>query len=424
MQSTLNNAEAEDLWPQIAPLLEEAMLRLGRADRDALVLRFFEGRNLREVGSVLGTSEDATKMRVRRALEKLRDYFSRRGVNSTAETLAGAISANSIQTAPAMLAKTATAVALTKGATASISTLALVKGATMKGFMTFGSISGLLALFGSAYISFQARAADSKSTREEQFMLRTFRKRTIPALLWLVAYFIALKLDFFRSPICFDYFAAVFVFYFFCVDWLILARETNLRRRQIQIEDNSYVEAEWTMPRKATDPAAGPVKMVNLLKAVRFAALGIVSGAMVGFQIAGGQQTFARAWVLRSRYPVVERSLIFAALLIIAGCSLAMFFSFLGWQKRPRFLPIRGDGPPPRTLVVFPIMFPIVIGLIMLAVFNLFQYLVNDGLHDSTMASPNEIIIFNAVVISVYAAFTIRTIGILARRRKFGMNKI
>ncbi len=68
-------------------------------------------------------------MRVCRALEKLRKFFSKRGVNSTAATLAGTISANSIQIAPAALAKSVTAVALAKGTTASISTLTLIKGA-------------------------------------------------------------------------------------------------------------------------------------------------------------------------------------------------------------------------------------------------------------------------------------------------------
>jgi hypothetical protein len=53
----------------------------------------------------------------------------KRGIASTAATLAGAISANSVQAAPATLAKTATAVALTKGAAASISTSTLIKGA-------------------------------------------------------------------------------------------------------------------------------------------------------------------------------------------------------------------------------------------------------------------------------------------------------
>src|SRR5581483_9033829 len=54
--------------------------------------------------------------------------FVRRGVTSTTATLTGAISANSIQAAPAALIKTTTAVALAKGATASTSTLTIVKG--------------------------------------------------------------------------------------------------------------------------------------------------------------------------------------------------------------------------------------------------------------------------------------------------------
>ncbi|HLQ50489.1 MAG TPA: sigma factor-like helix-turn-helix DNA-binding protein, partial [Terriglobales bacterium] len=109
MQSLSNQTEPE-IWPQIMPLLEEAMLRLGQTERDALVLRFFEGHNLKEVGDILGTSEAATKMRVSRALEKLRRFFTKRGVGSTTAIIAWAISANSVQAAPAMLAKTATVV--------------------------------------------------------------------------------------------------------------------------------------------------------------------------------------------------------------------------------------------------------------------------------------------------------------------------
>jgi RNA polymerase sigma factor (sigma-70 family) len=131
MQSTLNEAEPrhEETWNQIAPLLDGAMEKLGQKDHDALVLRFFENKTFAEVGATLGASEDAAKMRVNRALEKLRKFFTKRGVSSTTATLAGAISANSVQAAPAMLAKTAIAVALTKGATASTSTLTLIKGA-------------------------------------------------------------------------------------------------------------------------------------------------------------------------------------------------------------------------------------------------------------------------------------------------------
>ena len=131
MQSILNEAanEPAETWNQIAPLLDGAMEQLGQKDHDALVLRFFEGRNFKEVGAALGASEDAAKKRVNRALEKLRKFFTKRGVSSTTAILAGAISANSVQAAPVALAKSVTAVAIAKGAAASGSTLTLIKGA-------------------------------------------------------------------------------------------------------------------------------------------------------------------------------------------------------------------------------------------------------------------------------------------------------
>src|ERR1017187_5387428 len=58
MQSILNEPETE-VWPKIAPLLDSAVAGLREKDRQAIVLRFYEGRNLREVGLVLGASEDS-----------------------------------------------------------------------------------------------------------------------------------------------------------------------------------------------------------------------------------------------------------------------------------------------------------------------------------------------------------------------------
>jgi RNA polymerase sigma factor (sigma-70 family) len=119
----------EETWRQIAPLLDGAMEQLGQKDHNALVLRFFENKTFAEVGATLGASEDAAKMRVNRALEKLRKFFTKRGVSSTTAIIAGTISANSVQAAPVALAKSVTAVAIAKGAAASGSTLTLIKGA-------------------------------------------------------------------------------------------------------------------------------------------------------------------------------------------------------------------------------------------------------------------------------------------------------
>jgi RNA polymerase sigma factor (sigma-70 family) len=126
MQSVLNETESS-AWMQIAPLLDAAMARLGEKDHNALVLRFFEGRNFKDVSAALGMSEDGAKMRVNRALEKLRKFFTKRGITLSAALIAGAVSANSVQAAPAGL--TISAVAAAKGSAATASTLTLVKGA-------------------------------------------------------------------------------------------------------------------------------------------------------------------------------------------------------------------------------------------------------------------------------------------------------
>jgi hypothetical protein len=93
------------------------------------VLRFFDGKSMKEIGAALGGSEDAAKMRVNRAVEKLRLFFARRGVVIPAAALTATISANSVQAAPAALAKSITVLAATKGVAASGSTLTLIKGA-------------------------------------------------------------------------------------------------------------------------------------------------------------------------------------------------------------------------------------------------------------------------------------------------------
>jgi RNA polymerase sigma factor (sigma-70 family) len=129
MQSILHESTPDAVWQQLAPLLDEAMMRLGRREREAVVLRFFKGQSLREVATVLNINEPAAQKRVNRALEKLRRCFCKRGVDSTAAAIAEDISLHSVQVAPVALVKTVTAVALAKGATASISTLTLIKGA-------------------------------------------------------------------------------------------------------------------------------------------------------------------------------------------------------------------------------------------------------------------------------------------------------
>jgi RNA polymerase sigma factor (sigma-70 family) len=73
---------------KVAPVLDEAINLLGNEDRTAILLRFFEQRDFHSVGMALGSNEDAARMRVGRALEKLRGRLARRGVASTVTVLA------------------------------------------------------------------------------------------------------------------------------------------------------------------------------------------------------------------------------------------------------------------------------------------------------------------------------------------------
>ena len=129
MQSTLTET-GPAAWEQVAPLLDEAMGQLGETDRNAVVLRYFENKSAHEVGTALRVTDAAAHKRVNRALEKLRKFFTRRGVTLSAAAIGAAISANSLQAAPSGLVITISGTAA-KGMIMSATLATLVK-ATMK----------------------------------------------------------------------------------------------------------------------------------------------------------------------------------------------------------------------------------------------------------------------------------------------------
>jgi len=108
-----------DRWSELEPLLDEAMASLGDEDRAVLALRYFENKTAVEIGQAMNLKEETAKKRAGRALEKLRKFFEKHGVASSAAVIAAAISANSVQSAPAGLAASITTAALSGTATAS-----------------------------------------------------------------------------------------------------------------------------------------------------------------------------------------------------------------------------------------------------------------------------------------------------------------
>ena len=104
MEISESNDDSESVWKGVAPLLEQAVAELRQTEQDAVLLRFFAGKSLREVGQALGISDDAAQKRVNRALERMRHYFAVRGVAVSVAAVTSAIAAHAVQAAPAGLA--------------------------------------------------------------------------------------------------------------------------------------------------------------------------------------------------------------------------------------------------------------------------------------------------------------------------------
>jgi RNA polymerase sigma factor (sigma-70 family) len=109
---TLSAAPPDADWEKLRPVLDGVMDELNEADRTAVLLRFFEQRPFADIGAALNLSEDAARMRVERALDKLHTQLARRGVTSTAGALAVALSQQAVIAAPADLPSVVTGTAL------------------------------------------------------------------------------------------------------------------------------------------------------------------------------------------------------------------------------------------------------------------------------------------------------------------------
>ncbi len=122
MQELLRNTGPDLDWAKLCPVLDAAMQELSETDREVILLRYFQNRPHAEIGQQIGLGENAARMRVERALEKLRAGLSRHGV-TTAAGLAGVLSANAVGAAPAGLITTITTAATLAGTTAMNATI-------------------------------------------------------------------------------------------------------------------------------------------------------------------------------------------------------------------------------------------------------------------------------------------------------------
>jgi RNA polymerase sigma factor (sigma-70 family) len=162
---------------RLAPILDEAINQLNAQDRAAIILRFFEQRDFRSVGQALNTSEDAARMRISRALNKLHSHLARYGVTLGAGALASMLAAEATTAAPAGLAAGIAGTALTSAALGGGISSTLIKLLTMMKMKT--AITGALAIATvAALLIAQHQAQRYFALREENRALRDQLEQT------------------------------------------------------------------------------------------------------------------------------------------------------------------------------------------------------------------------------------------------------
>jgi hypothetical protein len=160
------NSEQTD-WEKLRPLLDAAMHALKESDREAILLRYFENRPYAEVGAKFGLNENAARLRVERALEKLRVLLAKRALTTTAG-LAAAISTNAVQAAPATAVATLTTASLAAtGTSTSLTALKIMTAAKLKIGLTALAIAGAATVFVLQHNSAKAANAENDRLRQQ-----------------------------------------------------------------------------------------------------------------------------------------------------------------------------------------------------------------------------------------------------------------
>ncbi len=131
MREPAQHSTPEADWEKLRPALDTVMHELNETDREAVLLRYFENRAFAEVGSRLNLNENAARMRVERALEKLRALLTKRGI-ATGAALASVISANAVQTAPGTMVAALASASLASHATNGLTLFNLINSMKLK----------------------------------------------------------------------------------------------------------------------------------------------------------------------------------------------------------------------------------------------------------------------------------------------------
>ncbi|HEY4414622.1 MAG TPA: RNA polymerase sigma factor [Verrucomicrobiae bacterium] len=378
-EQTISNEEAAILWRSLEKVPE--------IYREPLVLFYREHQSIETVAENLELTEDAVKQRLSRGRKLLH------------EQILGFVEGALAKTSPGKTFTLGVLAALPLGMTsAKAATLgmAIAKGgAGAKTAATAWSLGGAFVMIGASYLSLKARADDAKSPRERRFMLQMVGVRCVVSLLiyfsMFAAYFTAQKHHLTGNPLVTDIFLAVILFTSALLAIYFL-EYTSRRQRQIQVEDGTWVAAEWNVSRKEAtrnSPPTNQSKLNNYVRSLRFKAFIAMFIAMALMQ---------KLWNLH----------LSEAAPMLAVWTLCLFLDFKNWQNSPRYS-FRGTYSPMAVMIVA--------GFMTLVIINQNQYIAQflSLLHQPKPPIPTHtLMLLNVIVVLVYAT----GIGILFRKHR------
>jgi RNA polymerase sigma factor (sigma-70 family) len=185
MHELSNSPDANVDAEKLRPVLDQVMGELNDHDRDAVMLRYFEGRPFAEVGRKLRLTEDAARMRVERALDKLRERLVRRGVTSTTALLATTLANQAAFSAPAGLAAAVTGTALSgvamSGVAAIFMSMTKLQIGVVVGLLVAGAGGIVVQHQANASLTRELEALRNPSQAEVQLLAENQRLRKIAA---------------------------------------------------------------------------------------------------------------------------------------------------------------------------------------------------------------------------------------------------
>ena len=338
--------------------------------REPLVLFYRQHQSVTDVADALDLSEDVVRQRLSRGRVMLTEQV--------AAFVEGALR----QTAPGGGFTVGVLAALPKLATSGkvvAAGVAAAKGTTVaKSAASLGAGGGMWGLFGSMYFSLRANVENTKSPRERQFMI---------GLTWIrlavTVAVLALGFGLYKPIRAWDPLTQAMIYaggmFVVTVYGIAMFDYQNRRRRQIQMEDGTWVATDWTTGGKreglSLDSLAGGSK-ANASASLAFAIAAIVITARAIYLTATGH------WV--------------RGLLDFALCGAVFFWRVRSWQRQPRF------DARFRTMAGF-------VGLCGLIALNLGNL---PFLHAGMNGALQWVIAFNAVVVLAYAVL----IGVVAWR--------